>query len=229
MPSGELRLARRAREGLLELAELPKEQRDELVAAFGSLDPFAGFEEFVAVVRALLPDASEPHARDLAGALITTVQQMHYRDLEQPSDLADAVVRSPDLDLTDDQAQALRDLIGRVADLPPLWSTAKAIDLMSEQEHPLTAARILTDVRPIFGPGVNDGPQGAVVFQVLKVDHYTDGHRSTIAFALDNADLLELKKTVDRAIAKTESLKAWMQTAGLSYFEVEGGDDGGAA
>jgi hypothetical protein len=86
---------------------------------------------------------------------------------------------------------------------------AKVYDLATEDERTFCHARILTDLRPIFGPNVEDGPRGMLVVHLLKLA-YHQGSEKTHNFyvALDADDLQVLKNLIDRAEAKANTLKS---------------------
>jgi hypothetical protein len=84
---------------------------------------------------------------------------------------------------------------------------AKAYDLVTE-ERTFCSARILTDLRPVFGLRVEDGPQAMVVMHTLKLVYHEGSKRHEEFFvALDADDLKTLRKLVDRAEAKAETLR----------------------
>jgi hypothetical protein len=84
---------------------------------------------------------------------------------------------------------------------------AKAYDLATE-ERTFCSARILTDLRPVFGSHVEDGPQAMVVLHTLKLIFHEGSQRHQEFFvALDAGDLRALRKVIDRAEAKAGSLR----------------------
>lgn len=104
------------------------------------------------------------------------------------------------------------DFPGRLAALLSVESfdivAFKARELQEESERTFCEARVLTDIRPVFGEKIEDIPSGMIVVHTLKlVFHELSGHRE-IFLALDDADIASLKKTLDRAEEKTRSLKA---------------------
>jgi hypothetical protein len=88
---------------------------------------------------------------------------------------------------------------------------AKAHDLVTENERTFCHARILTDLRPIFGSVVEDGPRAAIVMHTLKLAFHQQGSNDDhgeFYVALDADDLQTLRKLIDRAEAKAKSLAA---------------------
>lgn len=85
---------------------------------------------------------------------------------------------------------------------------AKAEDLATENDHTFCHARILTDLRPVFGPNPEDGPRAALVMHTLKIGYHQQGHENHRSFyvTLDAENLQALKKIVLRAEEKARTL-----------------------
>lgn len=96
--------------------------------------------------------------------------------------------------------------------------SARALDVQHEYEHVFQSARILTDLRPIFNAAGSD-LQGAIIVHNLKITYYAMGEYREAFFALDNSDLITLRKILERAETKTTSLEALATKADVPYFE----------
>ena len=85
----------------------------------------------------------------------------------------------------------------------------KVRDLNLEHERKFCNARILTDLRPVFGPNVDEGPQALFVSHVLRLAYHR-GKEETEDFyvSLGADDLRELRKLIDRAENKAKSLRS---------------------
>jgi hypothetical protein len=86
---------------------------------------------------------------------------------------------------------------------------AKAFDLATEDERSFCHARILTDLRPIFGSNVEDGPKAMIVMHTLKLSYHepSSGGHHDFYVSLDAGDLQALRKLIDRAEAKSKTLQ----------------------
>ncbi|HET7501640.1 MAG TPA: hypothetical protein VFK02_11570 [Kofleriaceae bacterium] len=90
-----------------------------------------------------------------------------------------------------------------------LGVTAKAGGVMSEFEKTFASARILTDMRPIFGDSVAEPPAAAVIVHTLRIRyHASQGGDETAAVhvAVDSEGLRELGDQIKRALAKEQSI-----------------------
>ncbi len=102
-----------------------------------------------------------------------------------------------------------------------LGVTAKVAEVRREYGHVYCSARILTDIRPVFGEDPAQAPLAGAIVHTLRVTyHETSGHKD-FHVALDAADLRELRTLVDRAIKKETSLKGEIAKTGMQYLEVE--------
>jgi hypothetical protein len=92
----------------------------------------------------------------------------------------------------------------------------KIIDLRTEDEHVFCHARIITDLRPVFSQNIEDGPQGMIIVNLLKVAyHDSSSEHSELMVSLTADDLQTLRKIIDRAEAKARSLKSHMSNVRL--------------
>jgi len=92
----------------------------------------------------------------------------------------------------------------------PLSVTQKAFRLIHERDNLLIKSKIITDVRPVFGGNNNSEVKATSILFNLRLS-YTPSQNSesesTITFALDEKDLLELKDEILRAEVKAKSIK----------------------
>lgn len=94
----------------------------------------------------------------------------------------------------------------------------KAIDLATEDERTFCQARILTDLRPVFGENVQDGPKAMVVVHLLKLDFHQQGNardHGEFYVSLNAAELNELKQVIERAEAKAKSLSPFLKDVSI--------------
>jgi len=96
-----------------------------------------------------------------------------------------------------------------------LGVTAKALDLVGDQEHGCHSVRILTDVRHVFSDDPTQKPKAAVIYHTLNlVFHEVSGFKE-LYIALDHADLQRLKLAIERAESKEATLQTVLESAGV--------------
>lgn len=106
----------------------------------------------------------------------------------------------------------------------PLRTTAKGHQLAVESERCLSSSRVLTDIRPVFGPGDNDTEiQAALVLHQLRVDYFSRSSRATQTICIDLSleDLLQLKRQIARAQKKDAVLKKLLSNQEVKLIEHE--------
>jgi hypothetical protein len=100
----------------------------------------------------------------------------------------------------------------------PLVLFARANDVQHECPNLFGSARMLSDVRPLFGSNPKE-IIGAMILHNLKITYYSDNEYKECYFVLDDADVAALRKVLDRAEAKTGTLEQVIDRSGLTYFE----------
>ncbi len=97
----------------------------------------------------------------------------------------------------------------------------KAKEVVLEQERLFEEARILTDVRPVFGRGDSVDPLAAMVCHTLRITTHEESEHKTYFFALDSTDLRNLKSATERALKKEEKTRDLVGKTGLPIIDIE--------
>ena len=101
---------------------------------------------------------------------------------------------------------------------------AKASRISLQHERIFVFSEVLSDIRGIFSEDVSVPPKSAVIVHSLKVHSHRDDRHDETYFAMDYQDLVKLRKVVDRAITKHETLSEMMNEFGVRVIEL-GGDE----
>jgi hypothetical protein len=134
------------------------------------------------------------------------------------ADLREAMRDSGNKELAvpDEEAPGFERRISKLIQADALNVAAKAADLRVEYPKLFCDARILTDLRPVFGADPAARPIGFVFAHTLKLDfHVADGGHEEFYVALDSGDIAKLKDVLRRAEIKSESLRALLKEAGI--------------
>ncbi|MEK6607369.1 MAG: hypothetical protein AABZ30_06895 [Myxococcota bacterium] len=91
---------------------------------------------------------------------------------------------------------------------------AKALDLSTEFERTLCEARIVTDVRPIFGVDVGEAA-AAIVVHTLRLQVHEGDEIRDVYVTLHADDIKALRALLDRAEVKENSLVDSLRKAGI--------------
>jgi hypothetical protein len=183
--------------------------------------PFASSAEGArkSAVNALasLSDANRKDFSKIAESLIALYGVKAAADVslqEFVGDIADAMESledDPDWRVPEEQNASFRERLVKLLSAEAFTLVSKAQDLQTDDERTFCRARILTDLRPVFGSNVEDGPKGMVLVHLLKLGfHEASSERRHEEFyiSLDAEDLQTLKKVIERAETKARVLRS---------------------
>jgi hypothetical protein len=169
-------------------------------------------------------------ARDVEEMVPALFSLYSYRDYRQAaiSDVVEGIAqamqesRSERLKLSPEDRPDFEGLLARLLDIEPLKVRARARALVFENEHMLRETRVLSDVRSVFDPeNPEKKPAGAVILHTLKIGYWADNSPKEFFVALDTEDLRELMEQLERANAKTESLKELLDTSDVPHLDAK--------
>jgi hypothetical protein len=118
-----------------------------------------------------------------------------------------------------EEIPSFKDRLTKLLTIARLGIAAKASSLKLEFERRYCDTRIVTDARPIYGDDPTAPPKAVMITHTLRVA-YHDNTRETheIYFNLDDEALIELRERIDRAEAKSKSLKTMFESANVQVF-----------
>jgi hypothetical protein len=217
----EIRIPPRYIDSLRALRDLPEESAERLFSALQLETPVATHSKLLTSLADKLPELDRDKASSLLDALLSlnTFRTFHSYSTD---DVAEAVSVADGLREDDvDNAHFARRLANVLA-TASVALTANALDVGSADERIYHSCRIVTDVRPIFEDDPSKPPVSAVVVHSLQVAYHKDNRIESFYVALDDTDLTKLKEVVDRASSKAASLRAFLDSAGLTAIDTEG-------
>lgn len=103
--------------------------------------------------------------------------------------------------------------------LENLNTLAKAYDLLTENVHIFSRARILSDIRPIFGDDVLSRPSAAIITHTLNISFHAGGERQEFSVSLDSKDVQQFIEVLKRAEEKCMILRDSVSSAGMTLVE----------
>jgi hypothetical protein len=125
----------------------------------------------------------------------------------------------PEPEWTSEWMQVLGDRLRRLMKVVSLDTAAKAIALRSEFPNTFCDAKILTDLRSVFGDDPKARPTGAIITQTLKLEYHHDGDHREFFVALDVDDLAKLEEIIARAKDKAVSLRSVLENANIPELD----------
>ncbi|MBI2681955.1 MAG: hypothetical protein HYX26_01835 [Acidobacteriales bacterium] len=212
-----LKIPERHREGIARIAKLSADEAQSIRSALDSSvgrkheEETQGTPADVATAAlGKMAGVERVELRQVSEALASMYLEKQRRDVsteEFVSEVADALEDVHEL-TPNDRPVLLKNLDTLLtSDLFTI--TTKVFDLKTESDKIYCESRILTDLRPVFGIDVNEGPTAMVVMHQLKLSFHQGGPRhQDVYIALDADDLEELKKVLERAEQKAATLRA---------------------
>lgn len=199
----------------------------------------AAIEELInaissATISAEAPEMSEKIAgsvpsiprEDLAEIVQMLYSLYHVREFSEVRharfvrDLVDTLLLNPDFDLQKADASITGKRFQRLLNIKTLNTLSKAIRLQRDGERIYCDARIISDIRPVFGDDVEERPISAVITHTLKLGYDVMGEHKEFFVVLDEQDLNALQGVIERAQAKGDTLTEMLNAAGIPRLGV---------
>ena len=212
--------------GVENIFRLPDDAADELRLALESAD--------LALHSRKLADQVALKVNRIARAdvdrIVATLSRLHSvaSSAEVPiSEFVDDVYEAMEeskkhqLKLAPDDQRKFKARLASLLEVRAVNVLSKAQNVFVEHEHYLCYARIMTDIRPVFGPDVNEKPAVAMIVHSLKIVYHSGPETKQFFVALDSGSLDRFSELIERAKAKQETLKSVLGTADVQYIETE--------
>lgn len=194
------------------------EQFEELLTRFGSSEGDMTRTDIVDQLADVL-EASE-EATSVLDALVGAWTFGRLADLSQEGAGAD-VANSDELKLDSNERSGLAVRLASLFHSPVLDAFAHATSLVLEDDHSYCTSRILSDLRPMFGPDDDVTPTATLIRHSLRFDVHTDGRLESVLISIDERGLEELAAGVERANKKAKALRMIAHQAGLRVVDLE--------
>jgi hypothetical protein len=224
MPS--LRIPNSVRPGFKVLVRLDATAASALSTALRQAGAPSDPDEIAAKIAADVPSISPADADEVVDTLLSLYglrASMELSVSELVADIADALdaTNDPDLALGEERRVLFIDLLARLLEVQALETRIKEAEIHWAYDRVFVGARILTDIRPVFGVDVSAPPSEALIIHNLQISYHENDEHKEFYVALDARDLEVLANVLDRARRKTRSLKAVLDAANVPYPEEE--------
>lgn len=217
-----VRIPKAHKEPLRKLAGMDAPARARLIAAIQGARAVLDPEDFIAQVKEA--GGVDPSS---VGSIIWMLVSLYRAADGAPHQFAgDAVdaakAELQDLSMNDEEWTALtHDLETLLSCHGSLGVTAKVISVRREYGNVFCTARIMTDIRPVYGPDPSRAPLAAAIVHMLRISHHAGDSHEDFYVALDAEDLRKLRDQIDRAMKKEASLKAVIETTPVKFLALE--------
>lgn len=204
-----LPIPRRYRAGLASVDRLTDEDVDLLVERLDGGSAEVSFEELAVPLRGeLAADVDLERLLEAVASLNTLLPE----DGSGAKGLAEDVSESNDISVPEERRPAYVGRLERLIRVPTLILAARASEVASEHDKVFHDVRILTDMRPVFGPDPASVEMAALV-GTMKLEYHLGGKSAidSVYIALDRGDLEQLQRVIARALKKMDSLAKLMK------------------
>lgn len=152
----------------------------------------------------------------LAARVYDTLRELYkVREREHMSidEFADELVKSMNASgnekilVADADSLRVRNRLTKLLSARGFGLEAKANGLRRDAEHVYCASRVLTDVRPVFGDKLSDGPVRTLIMQTLRLGYHDYEQHRDLYVSLSEADVARLIEHLTRAQEKARLLR----------------------
>ncbi|TMA87105.1 MAG: hypothetical protein E6J74_30625 [Deltaproteobacteria bacterium] len=218
----DLTIPERHRNGVVKLLELSEDSFSQMVSALEGVGPKLFPDnlssQMISKIKGVSPeDVSE---------IITTIMSLSSHRMHDDStaeELAEQVVQAAieaNIPIKSDKERiTFKDRLLKFFELNTLFVSAKALGILLSNENLFCSARILTDIRPVFGTDPTVAPTAIVMVHMLDLGYHKDGELKHLYIAMDSIDIDTLREALNRAEMKAESLKPLMKKAGVEFLD----------
>jgi hypothetical protein len=147
---------------------------------------------------------------------LSSLHSTHGWPLDQ---IVDRVAHDSDVELPDDARAVFGERLNALLAQPTVASLAKAMSVHYETANTFHTARVVSDLRPIFGDDPQSGPAGAMVMHTLRIDYLATDGLEGFFVSMTRDELAELAAAVARAQQKDEALRRFVTKAGLEELD----------
>jgi hypothetical protein len=209
----------RYKNGLSQVNELDETTFEELLSALAVAQPAFNSKAVASHVAKIVNKIAPADIENLVTAILSLYSFRHYYDVsveELVRNLTQAMETSgdPKLKLNGDQDK-FQSRLSRLLNIEALGVPSKALDLLHEYPYTFCHTRILTDIRPIFGPQTDVAPRAALIAHVLRISYHEGRELKEFYVAMDDGDIKSLRDALDRADDKAKSLRSVLERANI--------------
>jgi len=206
----------RFRVALNRIAGLSDADLEALGNALSTLPAFPARSAIRASIASVISADEEGDNDRVTDALLNLAVQRRRWSADE---LASLIASSSVLEVPAEQRESFERFISRATQAEALLSAARGLDVVFDREHIVNEARILTDIRPVFGDEVEPHILGAAVINTLSIDYHTAAGPQKVQLAVDERDLKRLQAAIERALKKRSALRELLSASETQYFD----------
>lgn len=200
-------MPKRHLEIMKEFISLPKEQQENYLQLLDSISPEFSEKEIKDIT-----NLSDDEFEEFLGYLrfFIALYLNFYRYKKPLNDFINEVIKDPakkrDIEL--EPIEDVRDLVEKIIKMDNnIGIFSKNINLSTDNPNIFFDARIITDLRHLFYNDIEIFPNYALIQHLLRINYVKNDDTKEMFFNLNLDQLMELKRIIDRAITKENTIK----------------------
>jgi len=215
-----LRIPRQRVSGLVKLLTLDEQYVDQLISILEKASPTYSGDDLIHFVASELGEG-QPAPVEVIMLLLSLTALRLRLDLD-PSRLAsilwEAINESEheELRIHKKQKKLFTQRLTRLLNMESLLYPTKGPSVVLAHEQVFTYARIITDIRPIFGADITVDPPAAAITHTLQLTCRCGDDLKDFYVAMDKDDLALLSAVLTRAMLKAENLRSVLKKTGMT-------------
>ncbi len=210
------------REPFERLAKLPNAEFQAILESVSNAAPSPDLSGIMAKAE----ESGVAEAGSIVEAIAVAGSYASARHLQAAEIVAGIAVE--DLKLTAKQRETARTRVGALLSTQAVWLSARALDLVLAEPRFMSAARVLTELRPLFGAESEESdlpaPSAALIRHTLIIEYTEAGESRVMALPIDVDDLATVKAALNRAEKKAKALQVFMEGANVIDVSPRGGE-----
>ena len=190
----------------------------ELLRALESAQITASAEEMTSNIAGSVPSIAREELGKILDVLYSLYHVREFSELNRNSflkELVESVRENATPKISDEELPIIRQRFKDLLGLKTLEVISKAVGLQREEERIYCEAKIISDIRPVFGENIKVKPVAATITHSLKISYHENGDHKEFYIVLDEVDLDELEQVIKRAKTKTETLDQVLSDSGI--------------
>jgi hypothetical protein len=205
------------------LKAMPNASVDAFITAIKSAPLTADTDEIAKRIAERVPSIPPKQLEDVLDTLYHIYYIRELSGVPRPTflkDFMDGLQDSPLRAADKKEDQALRAKFEKLLNIDTFNLLSKAKRLQRDGERLYCDAKIISDIRPVFGAKPTTRPNGAVVTHTLKLGYHEGGEHKEFHIILDCIDLEGLSDVIGRAQAKDRTLRDLLKSTRLPVLGV---------
>lgn len=125
------------------------------------------------------------------------------------------------LKFSPERATELKNFFESALSSRTLIASARALEVTQEFQNRFCEARVFSDLRPVFVPGPEPKPVGAVITHTLKLTYHEGDETREVFITLDARQVNNLKDSLEEALSNESALRISLGPTQLPLLPLE--------